>query len=124
MPGKVVDASVIGAWCFREPRAAEAEALMEAFQLVAPALLPYELVSIARKKAAARPADLTLLEEGLMVGLALPITYADVDQQAVLRLALDHRLSTYDASYLHLARTLALPLATFDARLARAAPTL
>ena len=77
MPDKVVDASVLAAWCSREPRALEA--------------------------------------------LALPIRWSNVDHGAVLRLALDSNLATYDASYLYLAQALSVPLATFDQQLSRAA---
>lgn len=45
-----------------------------------------------------------------------------VDHVVVLRLALDTGLTTYDASYLYVARTLGLPLVTFDGRLRRALP--
>lgn len=51
MPAKVVDASVIAAWCFREPRAPEAMGILRDSDLHAPILLAYELTSIARRKA-------------------------------------------------------------------------
>ncbi len=44
-----------------------------------------------------------------------------VDHAAVTELALDTGLTTYDASYLHLALSLGVPLITFDDRLARVA---
>ena len=40
---------------------------------------------------------------------------------AIVQLALETGLSTYDASYLWLARRLGAPLVTFDERLRRAA---
>lgn len=43
------------------------------------------------------------------------------EEDRVLTLARRHRLSVYDASYLELAQREALPLATLDAELARAA---
>jgi predicted nucleic acid-binding protein len=43
------------------------------------------------------------------------------DEQAVLLIARTHGLTVYDASYLALAQQLALPLATLDAQLVRAA---
>ena len=39
----------------------------------------------------------------------------------VVQLALEKRLSTYDASYLWLARSMAIPLVTLDQRLRQAA---
>ena len=50
MPVKVADASVLGAVVFGEPRANEARSLIAGADLYEPALLAYELASIARKK--------------------------------------------------------------------------
>jgi predicted nucleic acid-binding protein len=52
--------------------------------------------------------------------LASDIYRHDVDHVAVVNLALDTGLSTYDASYLYLARHLSVPLVTFDRRLQQA----
>ena len=112
---------MVAAWCFGEPRAHEAAAIMEGSDLYAPSLLAYELASIARRKARAYPQELDVLTEALQTALALPIRWIEVDHVAVLRLALDVNLTTYDASYLYLARALGTPLATFDQRLALAA---
>ena len=120
MPDRVVDASVVAAWCFRESRAPEALGLLQDSELYAPLLLAYELASIARRKAAAYPERLDVLSEALATALALPIHWSNVDHTAVLRLALDANLTTYDASYLYLARALGVPLATFDQQLLRA----
>ncbi|MBS3934236.1 MAG: type II toxin-antitoxin system VapC family toxin [Truepera sp.] len=120
-PARVLDASVLAAWCFREPRASEALAKLQDSDLYAPTLLAYELTSIARKKAAADPQKLGLLTEALQIALALPIHWIEVDHTAVLRLAVAVNLTTYDASYLYLAQLLGTSLATFDQRLAQAA---
>ena len=121
MPAKVVDASVLGAWCFREPRASEALGLLLGSDLYAPSLLAYELANIARKKAAAYPHDLHVFSQALATALALPIHWMEVDHVTVLRMALDMGLTTYDPSYLYVAQTMGAPLATFDQRLGRAA---
>ena len=120
MPAKVVDASVVAAWCFQEPRVREAAAIMRESDLHAPLLMAYELSSIARRKSAIEPDKRAVLEDGLRTALALPIHWSDVDHLATLRLALEADLTTYDACYLYLARKLRIPLATFDQRLARA----
>ena len=121
MPGRVVDASVVAAWCFREPRAAEALRLLRDADLYAPGLLAYELASIARRKIAAYPENAQALNEALTAALMLPIRWSDVDHSAALGLALAADLTTYDASYLWLAQALSMPLVTFDRRLAEAA---
>lgn len=114
MPAKVVDASVMAAWCFREPRASEAAALLRESELHAPLLLAYELTSIARKKVMTYPEKAELVTKALKTALALPIIWNNVDYQAVLRLALDTNLTTYDACYLYIAKKLGVPLITFD----------
>jgi len=119
MPVRVVDASVLAAWCFREPRAQEAMGLIRDTELYAPFLLAYELASIARQKAAIYPEKLGVLKEALQLALALPIHWRDVDHMAVLHLALVSNLTTYDASYLYLAGALGARLVTFDKRLLR-----
>ena len=123
MPTKVVDASVIAAWCFREPRASEAMGILSGSELHAPLLLAYELTSIARRKAIAYPEKATTLGEALQMAFAVPIHWSEVDHPAVLRLALNINLTTYDACYLYLSRKLGVPLATFDQQLARATLT-
>ena len=54
-----------------------------------------------------------------MPGIA--VQTLDVDHQAVVNLALQTGLTPYDASYLWLARDLAIELITLDRRLAAAA---
>ena len=119
MAAKVVDASVLGALLFGEPRAEEAFSLLKGCDLHAPPLLAYELTSIARKKALKHPELLEKIRASLEVGLALDIHRTEVDHLAVLKLALKEGLTTYDAAYLYLARTLKIPLVTFDEELQR-----
>ena len=121
MPARVVDASVVAAWCFREPRSSEALRLLREADLYAPRLLAYELASIARRKVAAYPRSTQVLNEALTAALMLPIHWSDVDHVAALHMALDANLTTYDASYLYLAQALSIPLVTFDRQLAQAA---
>jgi len=118
MPAKVLDASVLGALIFGEPRAKEALSLLEGAELYAPPLLAYELTSVARKKALKYPQLRERISEALEIGLSLDINWTEVDHLEVLRLALETGLTTYDASYLYLARSLDVPLLTFDERLA------
>ena len=120
MPARVVDASVVAAWCFREPRSSEALRLPQGADLYAPLLLAYELASIAKRKAVAYPGSSEVLSEALTAALMLPIHWRNVDHLAALRLALDAGITTYDASYLYLARALSIPLVAFDRQLLQA----
>jgi predicted nucleic acid-binding protein len=117
MPDKVVDASVLGAIVFEEPQARTALAILGDDSIHAPFLLAFELASIARTKIVRHPEqrDSILLAPGL--GLRMNIHWVDISQVGVVQLALDVGLSTYDAAYLFLARSLNLPLVTFDRRL-------
>lgn len=120
MPVRVVDASALGALAFGEPRGAEALASLQGAELFAPTLLPYELASIARRKSLDRPELREALMEALGVALAMDIGFAEVPHPSVVALALQTGLTTYDASYLHLAQALGADLVTFDERLRRA----
>ena len=119
MPAKVVDASVLGALIFREPRAGEAAALLEGAELYAPRLMAYELTHIAQKKSTQLPNQLSEFQEALEAALLMDIRWWDVRHSAVLRLALETGLTTYDSCYLYLSRLLGAELATFDERLGR-----
>ncbi|MSQ13128.1 MAG: PIN domain-containing protein [Dehalococcoidia bacterium] len=121
MPVKVVDASVVVALAFKEPRAREAESLLQGADLFAPTLFPYELANVARTKMTRGGADPVEAEAGLQLGLDLGIRFVTPDFQAVLRLALETGLTAYDAAYLQVARALDAELVTFDDRLRAAA---
>ena len=117
MPVRVVDASVVAAIVFGEPDADRAAKLLGNAELVAPALLRYEVTNIAWKKARRYPREASLITQALRLALDLDIRYVDVDHDAVLELAIEKNLTAYDAAYLWLARTLKAPLATLDARM-------
>ncbi|GMV38598.1 MAG: hypothetical protein AMXMBFR64_03140 [Myxococcales bacterium] len=124
MRARVVDASVLGALVFEEPRADEAAALLADAKLHAPFLLAYELASIARRKAVLTPDRSSLIMAALEDGLALELEWTDVDHTAALALALRYDLTTHDASYLTLAQTLDADLVSFDRKLEAAARAL
>jgi predicted nucleic acid-binding protein len=119
MPARVADASVLAALAFREPRADEAAQLLADAQLYEPPLLAYELASVCRKKIQLHPSLRDALLSSLDLALSLDIRWTDVDQPAIVELAVESDLTTYDASYLWLSRMLDLPLVTFDRTLGR-----
>lgn len=114
---RVADASVIAALVFGEVRRDEAAALLDSGQLYEPSLLGYELASVARTKCIREPDRKESIIEAFELAMRLEIEWIEVEHPAVLSLALQTGLTTYDASYLYIARTLGLPLVTFDARL-------
>lgn len=114
MPGKVADSSLLAAVAFGEPEAAEAAASIGDSDLYEPTLLRYELFSIARKKVSNHPEQRSGLLRGLRAILSLDMRWVEPNHQQVVELALESELSTYDVSYLYIARELALPLVTYD----------
>ncbi|MGE5238587.1 MAG: type II toxin-antitoxin system VapC family toxin [Chloroflexota bacterium] len=117
----VVDASALGALVFGEPEAEKIATMLSDGLLVAPALLAFELASICLKKIRAHPARKALIMEAFCYATELHIEYVDVDQVSVIALAEETGLTTYDASYLWLARELRGDLVSLDRRLQRAA---
>ena len=108
---------MLGAIVFKELRQEEAWDLIQGSELYGPTLLTYELISIARTKVVRNPERLEALTRALRIGLDMDIQLVDIDHVEVLRLAIETGLSTYDASYLHVARVRGVPLVTFDERL-------
>jgi predicted nucleic acid-binding protein len=89
--------------------------------VVAPDLLPYEVTSVCLKKMRRWPKDAEILLAAYGVFPRISMTLHAVDHAAVLDLARASKLTTYDASYLWLARKLGAELLTFDRRLDNAA---
>lgn len=121
MSAKVADASVVAALAFGEPRATLAHDLLAGHHLYEPTLFPYELLSVARKKAIANPERADSIGQALDVALSLAVNLVESIWPEVFQLALSSGLSSYDATYLALARRLKATLVTFDARLGHAA---
>jgi len=114
----VIDASAFGAVAFGEPAGAAIRDRIEGERLTAPMVLRFELTHIARTKTLTRPPETLAIARMLDTALAFSVVYTAVDFAAVLRLAVDTRLSAYDASYLWLSRHLGAPLVTLDKKLA------
>ena len=119
MPDRVVDASVIAAMAFEEPRAEEAEGLLRDATLFAPEIFPYELVSVALKKTKVVPSQSFDIAMRLREALSIRIKLVSMAPLELLELARETNLTIYDAAYLQAALRLRCPLVTFDAKLAR-----
>ena len=120
-PILVVDCSAIAAILFDEPEGPATSTALNGQALVAPTLLPVELGHVCLKKMRRTPDAAPRLLAAYGARTLLGITLHEVDHDAVLRLAIGHGLSAYDACYLWLARHLDSPLLTLDTRLATAA---
>lgn len=116
----VVDCSVVVAALFEEAEAPECTRLLASRALHAPALLPFELANVARRKSKAG-APAARVQAALQTFNDLRIELHRVPTPQLHALALDSRLSAYDAAYLWVAAQLQAPLSTLDQRLAEAA---
>jgi predicted nucleic acid-binding protein len=130
MSAGIVDASVATRWFLGE----QADALVQSamgllaeyqagrFNIHAPELLPIEVANAVWKQvrfagllpADARDAIAELLSYEMVLHPHVPLASESLD------VALAHRISVYDATYVTVAKRTGLPLWTLDRRLARA----
>ena len=124
--GFVADNSITIAWHFPAQATPESE---RAFKLLAgqsayaPPIWRQEFAHVLKKAIRTRRITETVAFEIIAEHESLPffVNEAAVPTHELLKLALRHELSAYDASYLELALRLQLPLATKDDALRAAA---
>jgi len=119
-PPVVADCSVVAALVFAESACDQAAALLSHKAVHAPALLPFELASVACKKQRTG-IDAARVAGALRDFAEQRIALHEVPPDAMAELALRYDLSAYDCAYLWLAAELKAPLATFDKKLGNAA---
>jgi predicted nucleic acid-binding protein len=120
----VVDASVVMAWLFAEsdhPRVASTFVAVQRGEAAAPVLLYFEMRNVLliaeRRGRITREQSAAFLNR--IATLAIRLEQPDGDE--AMTLARTHNLTFCDAAYLELARREALPLATLDRELEKAA---
>jgi len=124
----VLDTSTTMTWCFDDEMTPATDALLDQLRTtgaVVPVVWSLEVANallVAERRDRITSSEATRLAHLLQ---SLPIAI-DADGAtsvfgAVVDLAREHNLSSYDASYLELAMRQGLPLATHDARLQAAA---
>ncbi len=118
---RVVDASALAAIAFNEPGADGVLARLRGMNLVAPALLRFEIAHICIKKLRQRPQERALILAQHASTFNVDIALLAVDQIEVIHLADRLSLTAYDASYLWLAHALSTELVTLDKQLQTAA---
>src|ERR1700691_627470 len=125
----VLDASVPLAWCFEDERAALPERVLDVLEsgteMLTPSIWPLEvanamLMAERRKRITNAQATAFLQRISKLPILVEPIPSSRAFNH-ILPVARQHQLTEYDAAYLELALREALPLATLDAKLRRAA---
>jgi predicted nucleic acid-binding protein len=121
----VLDASVIASWCFPDelnPRADAAFRRIASEPGVVPVLLWFELRNVLLMGERSHRINSAQIARFLKHVADLPIEVDHgLDEDVVLSLARTHQLTVYDAVYLELAKRRALPLATLDKALLKAA---
>jgi predicted nucleic acid-binding protein len=124
----VIDTSVVMSWCFKDETNRYADGILDFLEeatAMAPSIWPLEVgnvLLVAERKKRLSEADsmrfVTLLSE-------LPIIVEQEPPERmmheILMLAREHKLSSYDASYLDLAMRKGLSIATIDKNLVAAA---
>ena len=119
---RVLDASVVvSGLVVVDDRSAWAESQLVGESLVAPHLLPAEVLNILRRFVAAGLVSREIATQAVDDISDLPITYYEADPLLPRVWALRDNLTSYDAWYVALAEALDAPLATLDLRLASAA---
>jgi len=121
----VIDASVAIKWYFDDEKYAQsAERLLLKFgmgeiELVAPALLGYEVMNAFRtavlRERATKEQALELARQ--FVSLSIPMLETSFLSAEILQIAIIHQLSAYDASYLAMSEFRDLPLVTADRKM-------
>jgi predicted nucleic acid-binding protein len=125
----IIDASATLPWRFADEATPWTEGLLDRIEageeVLVPAHWSLEIVNallVAQRKRRLTDAQVSEFLEDLA---ALPIRAVPVAMPAqwfdILNLAKQHHLTAYDAAYLELAQRAALPLATLDADLRKAA---
>jgi predicted nucleic acid-binding protein len=118
----VVDASAIGALLFGEADGPWVRDLISGQVLLVPAMFHFELGNVCWLKLRRHPEEAgELLDSWLDWNAQPPVAAMAVDLLDTMRLAREHNLTFYDASYLWLAKERAEALISLDAKLVRAA---
>ena len=125
----VLDAFVTLCWCFEDQATSFTEAILdllaEGKQAIVPFIWPFEisnaLLSGERRKLVSTAQVTGIVEE--LKSWTIEVDRHGVDRafREILSVARAFRLTTYEAAYLELAMREALPLATLDKDLSKAA---
>jgi predicted nucleic acid-binding protein len=120
----VLDSSVALSWCFEDERTPATAALLDQVAesgAVAPLLWPLEVLNgltMAERRGRLDPKRRQRLGDFLrQLPVKLDLETANQAWTLTIQLAVQFRLTVYDASYLELAQRLGLPLATRDEEL-------
>ena len=124
----VVDNSVIMAWCFKDETSQYADNILDRLEDATgfvPSIWPLEVCNVLlvaeRKKRISEAGSIRFI--ALLTELPIVVEQEPPERmiKEIFALAREHKLSSYDASYLDLAMRKGLPIATLDKNLLAAA---
>lgn len=110
----VADTNTFLAVALEEPEKRQIVRLTVGHELVAPAVLPFEIgnaLSAMCKRGAVSPEDVLAVREAAQ---AIPVELREPNLSAALRLAVQFEIYAYDAYFLECALNWRLPLLTLD----------
>ena len=124
----VVDNSIVMAWCFKDESNAYSDSILDRLTetvAIVPSIWPLEVVNVllvAERRKRISEAD-SVRFTALLSQLPIRVEYESPDRvmKDLSGLARSTNLSSYDASYLDLAMSKGVPLATSDKKLRKAA---
>ena len=125
----VLDASIALAWCFEDETGASSDEILDLLtqdaEAVVPAIWPLEvsnaLLAGERRRRLTAAATNQFLDRLTMLPILIDVPELPRTFEAVLRIARETGLTSYDAAYLELALRQRLPLASLDKGLIAAA---
>jgi predicted nucleic acid-binding protein len=117
MSRKVVDASAILAVLLDEPESELVSRRLDGHDLAAPLLLVFEVLNTCAVKTKKYPAKRDTFVRALQAFRRFDVFLEEIDPEEVFDLALRHKLTGYDASYLWLSKQMDAELVTLDAEL-------
>lgn len=119
---RTVDASAIGAVLLGEQVADWVHSHTDGMELLAPAILPFEVGNICWKRLRRTPSDADrVMAVWSAWSASLPVRLVTPNATHTLRLAHETGLTFYDASYVRVAQENAADLISLDAKLVRVA---
>lgn len=123
----ILDCSISASWCLKDESNEEANRILELMsesEAHVPSIWPVEMANVlvvAERRSRISAADAAHAVE-LLLSLPIKADKGYLENFGTIRLlALEHKLSAYDACYLELAQRTGLPIATLDHALQTAA---
>lgn len=119
----VIDASYISGYLLPDERHSRIQEIFTQYRantlhFTVPYLLPFEVVNSMRTAVIRKRINEIVVKELIRLFLSLDIEFLKTDFSKSFAIAVEYKLSIYDAAYIQLAHMYKLPLLTLDTHLA------